>query len=131
MNDIIFDINKLNKNDRKLYELMTEKEKMDFSKNWVSLETQKIKLKQQQNAARQRVARNKKLESERLRRERAHILIERGAICNSLIQNAEEFSNDEIKRILTKALCSDFMKRYIGKMWEKHEKNKEEKKEDS
>ena len=113
MDKIIFDVNMLNKSDRKVYEAMTDTEKVSFEKTWILIEEQKIKLMQKKNASRERVAREKKALADKNRKERNHRLIERGALIEANIKNAFEFSNDEIKLIIEKAFQSYEIRNYI------------------
>ena len=122
--NIIFDIEKLNKKDRAVYNAMTDAEKTSFEKTWTLLEEQKLRLTQKMNASRERAAREKKTLAVKERKERAHRLIERGAILEANIKEPLDFSNDEIKEIIEKTFQSDYMKKFIeGVRARHHEEN--------
>lgn len=111
--DIIFDSEKLNKADRKIYEAMTDTEKANFERIWIMLETQKSKLEQQKNHSRLRAQREKKVLAEKERKARTHRLIERGAILESLIPDPEAFTNDEIMNLLRLSLNTEAARNYL------------------
>ncbi len=115
---IDFDIEKLNKSDKKLYEAMTESEKQSFEKIWIQIEENKAKLEQRRHASKERAAREKKALAEKERRERNHRLIERGAILESVIEDPLDLSNEEIKQIVHEAMANDRIKAYIVKLKE-------------
>ena len=100
MADILFNPEKLNKEDRKIFDMMTEFEKQNFERTWLMIETQKEKLRQQKTKSKERNRREQKENAIRQRRERTHRLIERGALLESFIDSAEECSNEVIKNLL-------------------------------
>lgn len=100
MEQIIFDKEKLNKDDRKIYDLMTQSEKETFERLWISIETQKLKLFQRKNAAKERDRRERTVLAEKQRKERTHRLIERGAMLETFLEEPENLSNDEVMEIL-------------------------------
>lgn len=118
--DVLFNIDKLNKTDRKIYEAMTDTEKQSYEKTWILIEENKIRLQQKKNASKERVAREKKALAEKDRKERVHRLIERGAILESCIDNPLDFTNNEIQMIIEKAIRSDYIKTYIEEIRNKH-----------
>ena len=120
--NIVFDIEKLNKKDRKIYDAMTESEKRSFETTWVLLEEQKLRLIQKKNASKERAAREKKALVIKERKERAHRLIERGAILEANIKNSLDFSNDEIKEIIEHTMQTQFMRRYIEEVRARHQR---------
>ncbi len=111
-----FDINKLNKKDRAVYEVMTEAEKAKFEHTWVQLESQKLRLLQYKRASKERNNREKKLLAEKERKERTHRLIERGAILEYYINDPEDFSNDEIQTIVQNVMTQETVINYIEKI---------------
>lgn len=120
MKNIMFDVNKLNKSDRKVYDAMSDSEKKSFEVTWILIEEQKMKLIQKKNASKERLAREKKTLAEKERKERNHRLIERGAILEANIKNPLDFSNEEIKEIVEKTFQSDYMRKYIEKVRSRH-----------
>lgn len=100
MADIIFNPEKLNKEDRKIFDMMTDSEKQNFERTWLMIETQKEKLRQQKTRSRERNRREQKEIAIRQRKERTHRLIERGALLESFVDGAEVCSNDVIKNLL-------------------------------
>ncbi len=120
MEKILFDINKLNKSDRKVYDAMTDSEKKSFETTWVLLEEQKARLAQKKNASKERAAREKKALADKERKERNHRLIERGAILEANIKDPLDFSNDEIKEIVEKTFQSDYMRKFIEGVRSRH-----------
>ncbi len=113
MTEIIFDYSKLNRNDKRCYDAMTDSEKQNFERIWVNIETQKARLMQQKNASRERANREHKALAEKERKERNHRLIERGAILESCINAPLDFSNDQIKEIVAKVFSAEPVKQYI------------------
>ncbi len=122
MEKIEFDISKLNKSDRKAYDAMSESEKKSFESTWVKIEELKAKQIQNKNASKERAAREKKALAEKERKERNHRLIERGAILEASIKNPLDFSNEEIKEIVEKALKTDTIQSYITEIRARHNK---------
>lgn len=120
MEKIVFDISKLNKSDRKAYDAMSESEKKSFESTWIKIEELKVKQIQNKNASRERAAREKKALVEKERKERNHRLIERGAILESIIKDPLDFSNEEIKEIVEKALKTDTIQSYITEIRARH-----------
>ena len=115
-----FDFAKLTKADQKSYLLMTGYEKNQFEKTWSQIETQKLRLAQQKQAAKEREAREKTCLAERERKTRTRRLIQRGAILESYIRNPMDFSNDEIKEIVAKTMNTDYMRSYVEKVRARH-----------
>ncbi len=113
MEEITFDYSKLNRNDKRCYDVMTDSEKQNFERIWVNIETQKARLMQHKNSSRERLNREHKALAEKERRERNHRLIERGAILESYISEPLDFSNDQIKVIIAKVFSTDSVKQYI------------------
>ncbi len=107
MLQIFFDYEKLNKDDKKIYDAMKESERQAFEKTWIMIETQKAKLVQQKNRSKERNRREQKIISERVRKERTHRLIERGAILESFLRDPETMTNEQIKALLEKKLDSN------------------------
>lgn len=70
----------------------------------IEAELKKLTEKETQKAHRIELLRNRYKEEKR--RSRTHRLIERGAILESILPDAESYSNDEIKHILNVALSS-------------------------
>ena len=62
-----------------------------------------VKIEQYKNREKQLLQKQKTFE----RKERTRRLIERGAIAESLIENAESLTNEQFKSILVAALVSD------------------------
>lgn len=120
MEKIVFDYSKLNKTDKKIYDAMNDSEKERYESTWVQIETLKVKQNQQKNASKERAAREKKALAEKERKERNHRLIERGAILESFIDNPTDFTNEEIKEMMEKTMTTDFMKRYIEEIRNRH-----------
>lgn len=102
MLQINFDYEKLNKDDKKIYDAMTDSERQSFEKTWVMIETQKAKLVQQKNRSKERNRREQKVLADKSRKERTHRLIERGAILESFLRNPENMSNEQVKTLLEK-----------------------------
>ncbi len=100
MIEIKFDYSKLNRNDKRYYDAMTDSEKQAFERIWINIETQKARLMQQKNLSRERANREHKVLAEKERKERNHRLIERGAILESCIDDPQLFSNEQIKDFL-------------------------------
>ena len=121
MENIKFDIEKLNKKDRSYYEKMNESEKEKFEKLWEQRETLNLKLQQTRNASTERNARERKIQADKDRRERTHRLIERGAILETFIKDASDFSNKEIEDILGKAI-NQYIQNYIEEVRYKQQK---------
>ena len=115
-----FDIEKLNKKDRKAYEEMNDSEKVKFEKAWIQMESQKLRLFQYMNASKERNNREKKVQAEKERKERTHRLIERGAILEAYIKDPMDFTNDEIKQIVSRVMHAESVVEYIEKIREKH-----------
>ena len=116
MNKVIFDINKLNKTEQKIYLEMSDNDKLQFEKIWIQLETQKLRLTQQMNASKERSVRNKKALQEKERKERAHRLIERGALLESMIENISDFTTDDLKVILQRTLTCEHGKQVVDQI---------------
>ncbi len=110
---VVFDVEKLNKTDRKIYDAMTDTERQAFERTWIQIETQKIRLMQQKNASKERANRERRALAEKERKERTHRLIERGAILEAYISESLDFSNEEIKQILKKTLTTEYSRKYI------------------
>lgn len=113
MEKITFDYAKLNKTDKSIYESMTKAEKERYEATWTQIESLKRKQLLQINASKERAIREKKALADRERKERTHRLIERGAILESLIDSPTDFTNEDIKEIIEKAMTTDFIKQYI------------------
>ncbi len=114
MTTIEFDFNKLNKKEQAIYLQMNDSEKADYERIWIQIETQKLRLEQCRNRSKVRNQREKKFLAEKDRRERTHRLIERGAILEAYIDEAADFSNDQIKDIVARAFNTDHMRRFIA-----------------
>ena len=114
--NIEFDIEKLNKRDRASYEAMTASEQERFVRTWIQLENQKARLVQYMNASKERNNREKKVLAERERKERTHRLIERGAILEAYIRDPLDFSNEDIKTIVSRVMQSQAVIEYIEKV---------------
>lgn len=117
-----FEIEKLNKKDRAVYEKMNDSEKEKFEKLWEQRENLNLKLQQTQHASTERNAREKKIQADRERRERNHRLIERGALLESFIKDSTDFSNEELKDILGRAM-NQYMVSYIEQVRYKHQED--------
>lgn len=115
-----FDFTQLNKAEQRVYLAMNESEKQNYEKTWTQLEACKRKLVQQKNASQLRTAREHKTLAEKERKARAHRLIERGAILESLINNPLDFSNEEVKALLEKILSSDDAKEQMEQVRKTH-----------
>ncbi len=102
MLQINFEYEKLNKDDKKIYDAMNESERQAFEKTWIMIETQKAKLVQQKNRSKERNRREQKILSEKKRKERTHRLIERGAILESFLRAPETMTNEQVKALLEK-----------------------------
>lgn len=113
---MVFDIDKLNKKDRTAYENMTDSEKAKFEHTWILLESQKLRLLQYKRVSKERNNREKKLLAEKERKERTHRLVERGAILESYIRDPKDFSNDEIKTIVSSVMTQEAVVNYIEKI---------------
>ncbi len=120
MNAIVFDREKLNKNDRRIYDAMTDSEKTVFERTWVSIETQKQRLAQCKNSSKERNIREKRVMAERERKERTHRLIEYGAILESTLTDHRYFDNKEISKILRYAFSCDEVSTYIEDLKNKY-----------
>ncbi len=114
MTTIEFDFNKLNKKEQTIYSQMNGAEKADYERIWVQIETQKLRLEQCRNRSKVRNQKEKKILAEKDRRERTHRLIERGAILESYIDDPTDFTNEQIKSIVSAALNTDHMKSFIA-----------------
>lgn len=123
MEKITFDYAKLNKTDKSIYESMTKAEKERYEATWTQIESLKRKQLQQINASKERAIREKKALADRERKERTHRLIERGAILESLIDSPTDFTNEDIKEIIEKAMTTDFMKRFIEEIRSRHQEH--------
>ena len=106
MEGIRFDVEQLNVRDREVYDAMNEQEKLDYQKIWSQIEEQKRKLRQLSNASKSRIRREFYSNSRKERKERAHRLIERGAILESYIDGAASMKNEDVKKLLQKALTN-------------------------
>lgn len=113
MMTISFDFEKLSKRDQALYGAMNDSEKQNFEKTWIQIETLKQRQVQQKNMSRERVAKEKRVLAEKERKERAHRLIERGAILEAYLAKPLDFSNDDIKELISAIFNDDGVKRYI------------------
>lgn len=122
MEKLFFDYSKLNKTEKLIYDNMSKSEKEKFEATWVQIETLKKRQVQHIHASKERAQREKKALAEKERKERTHRLIERGAILESLIDNPTDFSNEEIKEMMEKTLTTDFMKRFIEEIRNRHTK---------
>jgi len=111
-----FDISKLNQTDRKIYEAMTEYEKQQFQHTWCLIESQKQRLIQQKNASKERNQRTQKVLAERARKERTHRLIERGALLESMIEDPDQYSNEQIKDFLIKTITTGYALSILSNM---------------
>ena len=70
MLQINFDYEKLNKDDKKIYDAMTDSERQAFEKTWIMIETQKTKLVQQKNKSKERNRREQRIQQiSRVRKE--------------------------------------------------------------
>lgn len=107
MENVAFDPEKLNKADKAVYDAMSDYEKKNYERAWISLETTKMRLEQMKSASKIRNRKEQKYLSEKLRKERTHRLIERGAILESLIPDADTYSNEQIQFLLSKLIQSD------------------------
>jgi len=76
------------------------------------LEKVQIQIQQLKNQEKQLLQKQK----EDARKERTKRLIERGAILESLIPNADTFTNEQIKWFLEKTLKNDHAHKILGKM---------------
>lgn len=114
MTTVEFDYNKLNKKERSIYDQMSDSEKADYERIWIQIETQKLRLEQCRNKSKVRNQRERKYLAEKDRKERTHRLIERGAILESYIDDPTDFTNDDIKSIVARALNTDHMRQYIA-----------------
>lgn len=113
MEKIVFDLEKLNKADQKLYGMMSDSEKISFERNWIQTEELKVKRAQLINSSKERVAREQKILADKERKERAHRLCERGAILEAYIENPLDFTNDEVKEIVIRAMKDQAIKSFI------------------
>ena len=111
-----FNIEKLTKHDRDIYEKMTDTEKEKFEKTWVLMEQQKQRLTQYMNASKERNQREKKVQAEKERKERTHRLIERGAILEKTIKDPEDFTNEELQQILIHIMQAPSVASFIENM---------------
>lgn len=124
METVKFDINKLNKKDRAYYEKMNATEKEKFERFWEQRENLTLKLQQTQHASTERNARERKIQADKDRKERNHRLIERGAILEAFIKDADDFTNKQIEDILAKAM-NQYMQNYIEQI--RYQKQEEQK----
>lgn len=106
MDGIVFDVDQLSVRDRKLYDAMNKQEQQDYRKIWSQIEEQKRKLRQLSNASKSRIRREFYSNSKKERKERTHRLIERGAILESYIEGASHMNNDDVKKLLQKAISN-------------------------
>ena len=120
MNAIIFEKEKLNKKDRRIYDAMTDSEKAVFERTWISIETQKQRLTQCKNSSRERNLREKRVMAERERKERTHRLIEYGAILEANFPDHNYFDNKEISQILRYVFTKDDVSTYIEDLKNKY-----------
>ena len=114
-----FNVEKLTKRDRDVYEKMTDSEKEKFEKTWLMMEQQKLRLTQYMNASKERNQRERKVQAEKERKERTHRLIERGAILEKFINNPEDFSNEDILYILSQVFQQKSVVSFIEQMRKK------------
>lgn len=114
MTTVEFDFEKLNKKEQAIYRQMNDSEKADYVRIWIQIETQKLRLEQCRNRSKVRNQKEKKILAEKDRRERTHRLIERGAILESYIDDPTDFTNEQIKSIVSAALNTDHMKSFIA-----------------
>ena len=82
----------------KLINIESDYEKALAEREAIEAELKKLTEKETQKAHRIELLRNRYKEEKR--RSRTHRLIERGAILESVIPDAESYSNDQIKQIL-------------------------------
>ena len=109
MEAIRFDAEQLTSRDRKVYDAMNEHEQQVFQRIWIQIEEQKRKLKQLSNASKSRIRREFYSNSKRERKERAHRLIERGAMMEAYIDGLSSMNNDEVKEVVQTAASSDLV----------------------
>ncbi|WP_294413485.1 DUF3847 domain-containing protein [uncultured Ruminococcus sp.] len=92
------------KEEAKLVNIESDYEKSLAEREAVKAELKKLTEKETQKAHRIELLRNRYKEEKR--RSRTHRLIERGAILESILPDAESYSNDQIKHILRVAFSS-------------------------
>ena len=88
----------------KLINIESDYEKALVERKAIEAELKKLTEKETQKAHYIELLRNRYKEEKR--RSRTHRLIERGAILESILPDAESYSNDEIKHILRVAFSS-------------------------
>lgn len=116
MDSISFDITKLNKNDQLIYSRMNENEKKQFEALWLAIEEKRAKMQQLGNKSKVRYNREQTELNKKARAARTHRLIERGAILEQFIENAEKLDNEAILKILKETLATDYGKRKIQEL---------------
>ena len=88
----------------KLINIESDYERALVEREAIEAELKKLTEKETQKAHRIELLRNRYKEEKR--RSRTHRLIERGAILESILPDAESYSNDQIKHILRVAFSS-------------------------
>ena len=87
-----------NYNEKELIRTETDYEKVLAERNKLQAELDRLTKKEMQE--KHKLSTTKNRYKEQKRRSRNHRLIERGAILESLIQNAESYTNEQIKHII-------------------------------
>ena len=122
MEAIRFDAEQLTSRDRKVYDAMNEHEQQVFQRIWIQIEEQKRKLKQLSNASKSRIRREFYSNSKRERKERAHRLIECGAMMEAYIDGLSSMNNDEVKEVVQTAASSDLVQAAVLGIQKRKEK---------
>ena len=103
MEGITFDVNALTAKERKLFNAMNDQEKESYQKLWIRIQEYRRRLKQLGNASKSRIHREIYSSSKKERKERAHRLIERGAIMEAYIDGLSRMNSDEVKEVIQTA----------------------------
>ena len=113
MGEIIFDIDVLTVRDRKIYDAMNDQEKKAYQKIWIEIQDNKLKLKQLSNASKSRLRREFYTASRKERRERAHRLIEHGALMEAYFDGLSKMNPAEVKEVVQTAASCDIVQAAI------------------
>lgn len=113
MNEVTFDIEQLSAKERKLYDAMNAQEKQSYQKLWIRIQEYRRRLKQLSNASKSRIHREEYTNSRKERKERAHRLIERGAIMEAYFDGLSKMTNDEVEEVAKTAASSDMVQSVV------------------
>ena len=106
MDGITFNADALTVKDRKIYDAMNDQEKQSYQKLWIQIQEHKRKLRQLSNASKSRIRREFYSNSKKERKERAHRLIERGAIMEAYFEGLSQMNNNDVEEIVQTAAAN-------------------------